>query len=89
MEQVTQTSTWRTKVGDVRPREFFRKPQIRVFNAKMITQIRNTGSNCVRTLKTHQDGGAPRLNRPALATGGQPLMSRGTMGHKCTTTVYN
>ena len=40
-------------------------------------------------MKIHQDGAAPGLNRPTLATGGQPLMSRGTKGHKSTTTVYN
>ena len=55
----------------------------------MITQIRNTCSNGARTLKIHQDGAAPGLNSPTLATGGQPLMSRGTRGHKSTTTVYN
>ena len=56
----------------------------------MITQIRNTCSNGARTLKIHQDGAAPELNRLTLATGGQlALMSRGTRGHKSTTTVYN
>ena len=55
----------------------------------MITQIRNTCSNGARTLKIHQDGAASGLNRPTLATEGQPLMSRGTKGHKSTTTVYN
>ena len=45
----------------------------------MITQIRNTCPNGARTLKIHQD----------LTNGGQPLISRGTRGHKSTTTVYN
>ena len=55
---------------------------------KMITQIRNTCSNGACTLKIHQDGAALGLNRPTLASGGQPLMSQGTRGHKSTTTVY-
>ena len=46
-------------------------------------------SNGAGTLKIHQDGAAPGLNRPTLATGGQPLMSRGTREHKSTSTVYN
>ena len=33
--------------------------------------------------------GTPLLNRLTSATGGQPFMSRGTRGHKSTTTVYN
>ena len=40
-------------------------------------------------MKIHQDGAASGLNSPTLATGGQPLMSRGTRGRKSTTTVYN
>ena len=49
-------------------------------------------SNCLngaRTSKIHQDEAAPGLNRLTSATGGQPFMSRGTKGHKSTTTVYN
>ena len=43
-----------------------------------------------RSLENHNIAhSTPGLNRPTLATGGQPLMSRGTRGHKSTTTVYN
>ena len=55
----------------------------------MITQIKYNCLNGARTSKIHQDGAAPGLNRLTSATGGQPFMSRGTRGHKSTTTVYN
>ena len=55
----------------------------------MITQIKYNCLNGARTSKIHQDGAAPGLNRLTSATGGQPFMSRGTMGQKSTTTVYN
>ena len=62
----------------------------------MITQMKYNCLNGARTSKIHQDGAAPGLNRPTSATGGQPFTSRGTTGHKSTTTgafdattVYN
>ena len=55
----------------------------------MITQMKYNCLNGARTSKIHQDGAAPGLNRLTSATGGQPFMSRGTRGHKSTTTVYN
>ena len=55
--------------------------------------MRNTCSNGARTLKIYQDGAAPGLNSPTLATGCSlatiDLMSRGTRGYKNTTTMYN
>ena len=55
----------------------------------MITQMKDNCLNGARTSKIHQDGAAPGLNCLTSATGGQPFMSRGTRGHKSTTTVYN
>ena len=55
----------------------------------MITQMKYNCLNGARTSKIHQDGAAPGLNRLTSATGGQPFMSRGTRGHKSTTSVYN
>ena len=55
----------------------------------MITQMKCNCLNGARTSKIHQDGAAPGLNRLTSAIGGQPFMSRGTRGHKSTTTVYN
>ena len=88
MGQVTQTSTWRTEVGDVRPRAFFKK--------HFITQKRNydyTGKkycmNGARTSRIHQNGAAPGRKRPTLATGGQTFVSRRTRGPKSNTTEYN
>ena len=58
------------------------------FSKKKILKV-NLFTNGARTLKIHQDGAALEHNRPTLATRGQPFMSRGTRGHKSTTTVYN
>ena len=44
----------------------------------IITQI----PNCM-------NGAAPGLNRPTSTIGGQPLIARGTMGYKRSTTEYN
>ena len=54
----------------------------------MITQIPDC-MNGARTLKIHQDGAAPGLNRPTSITGGQPLIARCVMGYKRPTTEYN
>ena len=45
--------------------------------------------NGARTLKIHQDGAAPGLNRPTSSTGGQPLIARCTRGYNRPTTEYN
>ena len=86
MGQVTQTLTWRTEVGDVRPWAFFRKPY---HHAIMITQVKKYCMNGDRTSKIHQDGAAPGRKRPTLATGGQTFVSRRTRGPKSNTTEYN
>ena len=54
----------------------------------MITHIPNC-MNSARTLKIHQDGATPGPHRPTSTTGGQPLISRCTMGYKRNTIEYN
>ena len=56
--------------------------------AIMITQIPNC-MNGAHTLKIHQDGAAPELDRHTSTTGGQPLIARCTRGYKKPTTAYN
>ena len=45
--------------------------------------------NGARTSRIHQDGGAPGLRRPTLATGSQTFVSRHTSGPNSNTTDYN
>ena len=54
----------------------------------MISQLPNC-MNGARTLRIHQDGAAPGLNRPTSTTGGQPLIARCIRGYKRPTTEYN
>ena len=53
----------------------------------MITQIHKC-MNGAHTLKIHQDGAVPGLQRPTSTTGGQPLIGRCTR-YKRPTTEYN
>ena len=60
MGQVTQTLTWRTEVGDVRPRAFFIKPE-HYANIHYHDYTATYFMNGARTLKIHQEGAAPGL----------------------------
>ena len=86
MGQVTQTGELKSEMlGHGRCLENHNITQI---YAIMITQIPNW-MNGARTLKIHQDGAAPGLNRPTSTTGGQRLIARCTRGYNRPPTAYN
>ena len=71
MGQVTQTLTWKTKVGDVNPQKTMASRKYAI----VITQVTKYCMNGARTSMIQQDGAAPGRRLPILATRGQAFVS--------------